>query len=563
MNNMNKTAILPLLRLIICGFLVLIMAACSSLQSEDEYTGMKMNEQLIRALAAKKPADITDLGDLVSYIVPFQKRMELMNDQGEVVLSLEITNKVPQVSYFQEGVAVVKTSEGIAFINSQGEFVIPFGKYDDASLLANGIIMVSRNGRYGIVNTKDEEVIPIRYIGVCTLGCDIYMQKDNFSYEVFDKEGNLLRTIKEVEIIGLKEDSQNNLLFAVIREDNRFFFLDKDRKTIQLDVDYVATDTGMDNLPELSVDEISGLISVRKNGKLGYINTKGEMVIPCEYEHTPYIDNDNGRGFILKKNGKYGVLDYDGTVIWPFDSDSEICGASKSYKIGILSGSVNGSRYFIKPRKTWQTDTIKWQFGNILGDYVEAILEDDNGSYRYGIANGNGELVVPCMYYEEFSYDKKFNIAYIESDGWESCYYDLNDGAKKIWDGVNVNLRAPIEHFYKGVDIVCTKEGFSVMRKNGSVILQRDDYFIKRMGASQEFFIAYNSSPLSDYSIHVVDVDGNDILKLEYGVYKKSENFLDGFYFVLENGVTYFITGEGDVITIEDEFVTSQNIKRD
>ncbi len=66
-----------------------------------------------------------------------------------------------------------------------------------------------------------------------------------------------------------------------------------------------------------------GLLPVMKNGKVGYINGNGYLVIPLRY------DKLNGRNWarrfnngraIVKKNGKLGVIDTNNRVIVPFSS---------------------------------------------------------------------------------------------------------------------------------------------------------------------------------------------------------------------------------------------------
>ena len=71
-----------------------------------------------------------------------------------------------------------------------------------------------------------------------------------------------------------------------------------------------------------------GIVAVEKGGKWGYVNSKGEQVIPFEYDaikgysalhetdkDTPY---ESSEGFVtVCKDGKYGILKSDGTEVVP------------------------------------------------------------------------------------------------------------------------------------------------------------------------------------------------------------------------------------------------------
>ena len=65
-----------------------------------------------------------------------------------------------------------------------------------------------------------------------------------------------------------------------------------------------------------------GLASVEQNGKRGYINTKGEVVIPCIYDEAEDFSEgfarveQNGKGFIINKEGKVIVAECDRNTSW-------------------------------------------------------------------------------------------------------------------------------------------------------------------------------------------------------------------------------------------------------
>ena len=63
-----------------------------------------------------------------------------------------------------------------------------------------------------------------------------------------------------------------------------------------------------------------GLASVEQNGKRGYINTQGEVVVPCIYDEAGSFFEGLTR---VKQNDKYGFINTQGEVVIPCIYDEE------------------------------------------------------------------------------------------------------------------------------------------------------------------------------------------------------------------------------------------------
>ena len=129
-----------------------------------------------------------------------------------------------------------------------------------------------------------------------------------------------------------------------------------------------------------------GLAAVKKNDKWGYINTKGDLVIPCEYDGYP---REFSEGLApVDKNGKWGFINTKGEIVIPFEYDS-----ADSFSEGLAAVKKND----------------KWGFINTKGDLVTPCEYDYTGkfseglagvvkNYKYGFINTKGDLVIPCEY---------------------------------------------------------------------------------------------------------------------------------------------------------------------
>lgn len=60
------------------------------------------------------------------------------------------------------------------------------------------------------------------------------------------------------------------------------------------------------------------MAKVKENGEFGFINKKGEVQIPLEYD---YISSFKNRKALVAKNKNYGVINQDGRTLIPIEYD--------------------------------------------------------------------------------------------------------------------------------------------------------------------------------------------------------------------------------------------------
>ncbi len=172
------------------------------------------------------------------------------------------------------------------FVNDSDSKVVD-NKYDEARNFENGLALVRKGDKYGMVNTSGKEVIPVKY-------------------NIIERHND---HIFRVAAGGSVKDG---VLF-----DEKYGFVDDSGKEL-LKPEY-------DEIGQFNKD---GLTYVKKGDKYGYINNKIEVIIPCKYNA---IGSFNKDGFVwaceggkFQKNsttsfsgGKYGIYDKKGNVIVP------------------------------------------------------------------------------------------------------------------------------------------------------------------------------------------------------------------------------------------------------
>jgi hypothetical protein len=162
--------------------------------------------------------------------------------------------------------------EEYVYINKSGKPV--FGKkFQWASYFNDGIAYVKEKGKYGFINSTGAFIIPPSF--------------DNIS-PISDGAG-------DYKIV----------LYQVTQGDKCGFYTAAGKP-----VGSLQYDTLFEEGYPVSYILSQGLIAVRQNGKWGYINTSGKMVIPAIYEYAyPYSEDKaevgvDGKSFVIDKNGK-------------------------------------------------------------------------------------------------------------------------------------------------------------------------------------------------------------------------------------------------------------------
>lgn len=162
-----------------------------------------------------------------------------------------------------------------------------------------------------------------------------------------------------------------------------------------------------------------GLIGVKKNGKWGFIDMKGNSICPFEFHYV----HDFERGFaIVTKNNRYGVIDTKGMLIISliYDDciilDDNLFAVKKNDQWGVVDDKKNtiiplnynnihqGGEGLIAVKKN-----DKWGFVDYRGNIVIPYIYDYVGSFERGLAivwhneksgviDVKGNLKIPFIY---------------------------------------------------------------------------------------------------------------------------------------------------------------------
>lgn len=201
-----------------------------------------------------------------------------------------------------------------------------------------------------------------------------------------------------------------------------------------------------------------GLIGVidKTTGKYGFVNYKGSLIIPCEY---CYINDFNdglsvvGVGdSITSDNVKFGCINTRGEIVIPIIYDFLY-----TYKDGYTRAMKNGKETLLgldnKP-----LPGFSWEYSH-LDRLFDGCARVHNGSpippYRYGYLDSRGQVIVPLIY----EWAQHF------SDGI-ACVGKSINGERK-YGGINTDGVEVIPFIYD--DRFIFQNGIALVQKDGKI----------------------------------------------------------------------------------------------
>ena len=148
-----------------------------------------------------------------------------------------------------------------------------------------------------------------------------------------------------------------------------------------------------------------GLAAVQKNGMIGFINRKGDVVIPFRY---PYHGNplssfvfDNGHCIVADTTGKCGVINRKGE--WIIQPQYDNIDAYEEYVIASSAGVRKQLTYEEKTINSFVVDNIKAltfmekeRYENKDGEIVYLDIDVKTGLFSYSVGGRCGLMDADC-----------------------------------------------------------------------------------------------------------------------------------------------------------------------
>lgn len=266
-----------------------------------------------------------------NYITFFEGYASVLGENDKWGFLSETDNDYSRVEYvydepgrFVDGYAYVTQNGTNKIINKQFECIIQDNnQYEICGVFSEGLAPIKdrETSKYGFIDKLGRIIIPCKYEyvtefseGLCAIGIHITSNQQRTSqvmrYGYINKKGDLVippvykypESFKNGYVLVLKEDAydKNKTLYS---------FINKDGQPLP----------GFNWEYEYLSEFQSGLARCKKeeDGKIGYLNMKGELAIPLIY--TVAFDFDASGLAVVRndENRKYGCINTDGILVIP------------------------------------------------------------------------------------------------------------------------------------------------------------------------------------------------------------------------------------------------------
>ena len=416
--------------------IALICLALIALSSGTAYIINKiLNPDLIKVIL-EPSLDYVAIGVCGDGILAAYKdgKCGLIDKYGKIIAPLIYDN----IHEFFDGVAIAYKNNKYGFIDKNGDVVIDF-IYDDASYFNEGLALVFENGKYGYINKNGEIVIPFNYDYADSFSDGFANVCQNDKWGIIDITGNAVIPSEHEDYI---RNIGNGLFW--FREETGVVLINKNGEVIFL--------PGYDHIGSFK----EGLAIIRKDGKWGYIDMTGEIVIPIEYRNA-WNFNDDGLAIVEIPDGKnrvglsyvrawktWGYINKNGEIVLTVKYNNVY---DFSENLAMVSNFDSGGGY-----NAYQ----KFGYINRNGELVipmiyESACEFENGlaavcinNNKYGVINTAGEIVIPLIY-DDIRFvdggrliiagkDWKYGILNNKGEIVLPFEYDLINGGRKMKD---------------------------------------------------------------------------------------------------------------------------------
>lgn len=221
---------------------------------------------------------------------------------------------------------VVKEANSWKIVNNEGK-TFAENRFEKVKSIDNGEnLIIKRDGKYGVINLNAEEKIPVEYEELTYAFANCYIAKKNENYGIItiDKEEKLsfnytyITYIKDADFIQAETKTLESKLFdrefkekasGIITEINK----NKNYIRIRENGEYKYYNFKLEEKKNTEILATNTIFLSKKDGKYGYVNENGIVVVPYEYEDAT---EQNKYGYVaVKKDGKWGSLDAKGKVV--------------------------------------------------------------------------------------------------------------------------------------------------------------------------------------------------------------------------------------------------------
>lgn len=341
-----------------------------SLKKESTYVIMDLDNTKI--IEDRNWTEINSTYNLDNYYFVRSKSNSFYGLYNLVSKRIIIPEKFQSISYLSElNVFSVKKDNLYNLVDIDNRFIFK-NWYNELSIVENYFI-VNKNGRYGVIDIKEKEIVPIEYLKI---------RGKKF------KDGSYLAQNKEGKFGCITIKGEVTLPFIYNNIENKYY----------------------NNYLQLKLED-------EKCGVLRINDGKPHVIATCEYDN---VDISSSY-FIVKMGDKYGLLDSNGEIVLK-TKYSDIKLLDRYPNIFVVK-EKNKTLLFHKGRlssKRYKSVAPLYKVGyNSYSNEKYIIVQCDNG--KFGLIDKLEVEVVPCKF-QEIKMELKDNLILVKENDKVGIY---------------------------------------------------------------------------------------------------------------------------------------------
>lgn len=431
----------------------------------------------------------------------FDKKMGVIDSAENIIIRPVFTfihNKKELKNLFEVGIEENKKFKR-GFIDLKGNIKIPI-IYDDVFYVEKELIRVSKDNKFGVLDTLNNIILPTKFD---------YVSFDNGLIIAEIKGTNYLYDFKGKQISDLQFSEISNFTNnkAIVT------FQNKSNSLIDNQGNIILKPIKNYSFERVLNDDLF-LIKDKLNSKEGIINSKGEFIIKCKYDEIKQVKSF----FIAKSNNKKGFISLTDSIVKPFIYDDIYF---SYFDDAVAFGDNNlGDNYIVKKDNSFgvinpnlENEIIPIRYKNIrtLFDSYYIVLNNEN---KNGLFFKNGEKVLN----EDYKFYNVFeNSIFTTKDNKQFLINLENEKYKETEVFVDEFVKFKDEQEYpKNANQIFKSRGkFGVINYENNIIIPCEYELIENIYLSKQFIVKKNNK------FGIVNSENKIIVEIEYDEFKK------------------------------------------
>ena len=224
------------------------------------------------------------------YVVKQSGNQILVKKDGTELLNKGFDSVHKILKSEENGIIFIKDSK-FGIMKTNGEVTID-PEYEDMKEAKSGVFIASKDGKYGVIDLQKNTKIEFKYAMInYNEKADIYIAEDT------DFRNDIIDNSFEVKISGILLDMNDDKGYIKIRQNDEYKYYNykfEEKKEAEININ-------------------NTLFLSRNNGKYGFVDKQGNVVVDYIYDDAT---EQNVYGYAgIKKDGKWGSIDNKGNVV--------------------------------------------------------------------------------------------------------------------------------------------------------------------------------------------------------------------------------------------------------